>query len=161
LQTAIGQGRISLKKGADLRQGILTVLTLSGLTLCPLSHADAADTELIGKWTFNLPSVFQVNENISFTETVIKDKNTMGGVVFQDLEGNYSLDMSAKPRRLVVTVIKSDPNQVVKMKPGDKINCIYEVLKTRTLRLNCHSQFNQPEFPTEFHESFAFNKETP
>jgi hypothetical protein len=115
-----------------------------------------SDPALLGTWDYSVPEM-SINETISFPDsTHMSDKNVMGGTTFNDIDGTYDTDQTVEPNRLLITVTRSNPNQVVKAPPGSHFYCIYQV-SSNLLDLNC-SDPNQDVYPTDFDQALAFTK---
>jgi hypothetical protein len=132
--------------------GVLSVLcfTIGGTAFA------LPDPALVATWDYKVPVMSIFETMIFFDDTHMSDKNVMGGTVFNDIDGTYEVDQSVEPHRLVITVTRSNPSQLVQAPPGSKFFCIYRV-KGNMMNFNCADP-NVEVFPVDFYQALAFTK---
>jgi hypothetical protein len=141
----------------EMRNFTFTWLMVAGLCSSGQLRAEAIeDPELLGKWAYSF--LIYADDVLTIPKPgVIQEHSVLGGKLFVDAEASYVIDMTTEPKRMIETVVRVNPDQVVQAKPGDQYYCIYQVVKKNVLELDC-SDINVKVFPTEFNDAFAYGK---
>jgi hypothetical protein len=130
------------------------ITILLAFSFSTLASARSLPTEpgLIGNWVFEFLGT--TTDSLTFLDdSHLKQKSYLNGILYFDYEATYTLDTTANPKRFVLTATKVNPSQVVQMKVGSQMFCIYR-LSGELLDANCSSD----QYPESFAEGLSYTR---
>ncbi len=106
-------------------------------TTGPTGPADTTTNSLVGTWKNEEVGVYSALMQLDSSGTG-NEKFVYEGAQLYDLDYSYTFDTTKSPMQLVLTVTKINfKDSGVEVSVGDKNYCIYEVLSSSSLKMEC------------------------